>query len=325
VWDVIVPAPKQLTDEYLDRVRKLEAKLRAITLDDPDSGRKEPALTKVISLADVDEIAKSSLPAIFTPEARAQSMALVMKNFAAALRSTEPDAEGRYYLRIMLRARETQPAEQKDRLINQVRAIVEEEFPAADGHRAGEVTGFFVLLTNLIRSMVRDQWVTFGVAGAGIGLMLLAAFRSLKLALIALVPNALPIVMVLGALGWLDLKINMGAAMIAAVSMGLSVDSSIHYLASFQRARRAGKTVSRALAEVQQTVGRAMVFSTLALIVGFTVLCISQFVPTIYFGTLVSISMLGGLLGNLLVLPLLLKMFVRDTPPVADAPGSLGG
>jgi hypothetical protein len=76
---------------------------------------------------------------------------------------------------------------------------------------------------------------------------------------------------------------------------------------------------------VQQTVGRAMVFSTLALIVGFTVLCISQFVPTIYFGTLVSISMLGGLLGNLLVLPLLLKMFVRDTPPVADAPGSLGG
>ena len=172
-----------------------------------------------------------------------------------------------------------------------------------------------MLLTYLIHSMVRDQWVTFGVAAAGIGLMLLAAFRSPKLALIALVPNALPIVMVLGALGWLDLKINMGAAMIAAVSMGLSVDSSIHYLTSFRRAQREGQTVSQALAEVQQTVGRAMVFSTLALIVGFTVLCISQFVPTIYFGALVSISMLGGLVGNLLVLPLLLSMFVHNPPP----------
>jgi predicted RND superfamily exporter protein len=131
-------------------------------------------------------------------------------------------------------------------------------------------------------------------------------------ALIALVPNALPILMVTGLMGWIGLKINMGAAMIAAVSVGLSVDSSIHYISFFRRARAGGKTVADALDEVQQSVGRAMVFSTLALVVGFTVLTISEFVPTIYFGSLVALSMLGGLVGNLVILPLLLRLVARE-------------
>ena len=130
--------------------------------------------------------------------------------------------------------------------------------------------------------------------------------------LAALVPKALPMVMVPGVMGWLDLKVNMGAAMIAAVSMGLSIDSSIHYLADFRRRRREGLSRDEALAAAQQTVGRAIVFSTLALIVGFATLSFSQFVPTIYFGVLVSLSMFGGLIGNLLVLPLLIRMIVRE-------------
>ena len=129
---------------------------------------------------------------------------------------------------------------------------------------------------------------------------------TVTLAVVALVPNALPILIVTGLMGWLGLKINMGAAMIAAVSLGLSIDSSIHYLSTFRRARDEGRSLDDALAAAHQTVGRAMVFSTLALIVGFSVLCTSQFVPTIYFGVLVSLSMLGGLAGNLIVLPALL-------------------
>jgi predicted RND superfamily exporter protein len=105
---------------------------------------------------------------------------------------------------------------------------------------------------------------------------------------------------------------NMGAAMIAAVSMGMSVDSSIHYYASFRRARRAGKSVYDSLVECQQSVGLAMIFSTVALIIGFGVLISSEFVPTIYFGALMSLAMLGGMLGNLIVLPLLLLMTERD-------------
>ena len=132
------------------------------------------------------------------------------------------------------------------------------------------------------------------------------AVRNPIYALVALVPNAIPIVLVLGTMGWLGVRMNMGAAMIAAVSMGLSIDSSIHYITSFRRALQEGNGVTEALRSVQQTVGMAVVFSTLALIIGFSILATSQFVPTIYFGVLVSFSMLGGLLGNLILLPLLL-------------------
>ena len=112
-------------------------------------------------------------------------------------------------------------------------------------------------------------------------------------------------------MGWLGLKVNMGGAMIAAVSMGLSIDSSIHYLIAYKRSLSEGRSTMRSLACVQQSVGRAMVFSTVALILGFAALATSQFVPTIYFGLLVSFSMLGGLFGNLIWLPLLLRLTQR--------------
>jgi uncharacterized protein len=218
-----------------------------------------------------------------------------------ALHGRDPQTD-KLYLRIMLRARERQPSHQKKQLVEQVRRISREEFPDA------EVTGFFVLLTKLIESITRDQWLTFGVASAAIGVMMLVAFRSLPLALAALVPNALPVFVVTGLMGWLRLRINMGAAMIASVSMGLAVDSSIHYITAFRRHRAAGLSAGEALHAVHQSVGRAMVFSTLALIVGFAALVLSRFVPTIYFGALVGLTMFGGLLGNLIVLPLLLKL-----------------
>ena len=246
-------------------------------------------------------------------EIRARGMASTMPTFVSALRTNHVDAGEPNFLRIMLRAREQQPAGEKSWLIDEVRRLAEEAFPPEGDTVGAEVTGFYVLLTNLIKSILRDQWVCFLVATIGIGLMMCIAFRSIRLALIALVPNALPILFVLGGLGWVGLRINMGAAMIAAVSMGLSVDSSIHYITAFRRARRAGNSVTQAIVEVQQTVGRAVVFSTLALTVGFLVLCSSEFVPTIYFGALAALSMLGGLLGNLVVLPLLLHLF---RPPV---------
>ncbi|MBI2479562.1 MAG: MMPL family transporter, partial [Planctomycetia bacterium] len=273
-----------------------------------------PGLTKVISLSDaviassVVDLDKVRMRAIRSSLVRASLAGMHSKipAFYSALYGQEPGTD-RHYFRIMLRARERQDAEQKQRIIDQVRQITLEEFPKSSEVPDAQVTGFYVLLTNLIESMIRDQWVTFGVAAAGIFLMMTIAFRNLLYAAIAMVPNALPILLVLGLMGWLDLRINMGAAMIAAVSMGLSVDSSIHYITSFQRARRDGKAVVEALDEVQQTVGLAVVFSTLALIAGFSILCTSEFVPTIYFGVLVSLSMLGGLIGNLLLLPLMLR------------------
>ena len=137
--------------------------------------------------------------------------------------------------------------------------------------------------------------------------MMLVAFRSVGLAVVTLVPNALPALLLFGAMGWLGVRVNMGAAMIAAVSLGLSVDASIHYVMSYQRERREGASLFAALQSVQATVGRATVFATLALVVGFATLCFSNFIPTIYFGALVSLSMIGGLVSNLVVLPVLIQ------------------
>jgi len=308
VWDVIVPAPRRLDDKYLARVRVLEEKLRAIRIPANDGKEPRPGVTKVISLVDALDAAEGDVALGAMPvELRAQGMTQVMPVFMGALRSLPKDAEAPSSLRIMLRAKEQQSAKEKQYLIDEVKSLVKEAFPGEEFGSRAEVTGFFVLLTNLIESMLRDQWTTFGVATAGIFLLLILAFRRLAWALIALVPNALPIFLVMGLLGWLGLKINMGSAMIAAVSMGLSVDSSIHYLSLFNRLRKQGLSVDAALAEAQQSVGLAMFLSTAALCVGFLVLLTSEFVPTIYFGALVSLAMLGGLAGNIIILPLLLR------------------
>ncbi len=306
VWDAVITFDGSITPELLTRVGELENELRAIQIES-DNGPTE-GLTKVISLSDATD---GPLPLL-----QIRVMTAAMPEFMNALQWSSPDKD-HGALRIMLRARERQSAEQKLSLIKDVETLVKKEFPdaqreiEADSPTTG-VTGFYVLLANLIQSMLKDQWTCFLIATVGIGCMMLIAFRDWKLALVALVPNAMPILVVLGLMGWLNIKMNMGAAMIAAVSMGLSVDSSIHYITSFLRARRAGTNVSEALHAVQQTVGRAMVFSTIALIVGFTTLCASEFVPTIYFGALVSLSMAGGLCGNLVILPLLIGIVHRE-------------
>ncbi|HEX4130507.1 MAG TPA: MMPL family transporter [Pirellulales bacterium] len=299
--DVIFPVPEPLDAEMIDRVARLQQRLQSeVTVRDAQ-GEQVPGLTKTLSLADVLDLG-SGIPLSGVPLAAQIALLKQTMPLARALHGRDPSLGERPYLRIMLRARERQPAEEKESLIAQVRAISREAFPEA------EVTGFFVLLTRMIDSVSRDQWLTFAAATAGIFLMLLAAFRNWGVALVALVPNALPILVVTGAMGWLGLKVNMGAAMIASVSMGLSVDSSVHYLTDFLRRRAGGATVDEAIAQAHQQVGRAMVFSTLALVVGFSAMCQSEFVPTIYFGALVSLAMFGGLLGNLVLLPLLLKL-----------------
>jgi len=321
VWDVIVPVPTERDPQFLARVRKLEERLRREVVLPSESaldgnashGSKsedgipmQPGLTKVFSVVDAFDVLSPGRTIDATQLETALAPLKQIMPIVETLHGRDPEHDNRQYLRVMLRSAERQSSARKHSLIDQVTQISREEFPEA------EVTGFFVLLTRLIESMLRDQWLTFLLATCTIGVMMWIAFGRPLLALVALVPNALPILMLTGVLGWMGVRINMGAAMIASVSMGLAVESSVHYITAFQRQRRRGFSVDEALAHCHQDVGRAMVFSTLALIVGFTALCLSEFVPTIYFGVLEGLAMLGGMLGNLFILPLLLKLVVRD-------------
>ena len=315
VLDVLIPVPGEEGDRLswslLQRILDLEHRLQhEIVMRVNDQGN-VPRLTKVISLAStVVAGIPESLRNRPVPEPILRTILKQLQtrspDFFQAFYAPNPDHGGHYYLRIMLKTKERQSASSKKRLIEQVSRISRDEFPDA------EVTGYFVLLTHLIDSTLSDQWKTFGVALLGIGLMMLLAFRSWVYALIAMVPNILPIILVTGLFGWLGFRVNMGAAMIAAVSVGLSIDGSIHYIFAFRRSLRAGRSLQESLEAAYHTVGRAVVFSTIALVIGLSALCSSDFVPTIYFGALVSLAMLGGLLGNLIVLPALIRLVVRE-------------
>lgn len=289
-WEINFPAPQEIDDTFLDKVRLLANQLRE--LGSP-TGHAGGELTKVIALPDgLDFIPKLGAP---TLNDRRDLMRQMQPEYEPSLYNAE---QGR--MRIILRARERQPAEVKLALIRKVQELARQTFPDA------EVTGLYVLLANLIQSLLRDQIVSFGVSIALIVVCVWIPFRRFSWAIIAMFPNVLPTLWLIGGLGWIGLPINIGTAMIASVSLGLTIDSSIHYLAGYERARAAGMSYRDALKEASTHIGRALVLANVALVIGFSVLALSNFLPLVYFGVLVSFAMLSGLIGNLVLLPSLL-------------------
>jgi predicted RND superfamily exporter protein len=274
----------------LAEVGALADRLRALELKDGTR------LTKVISLADGVQLAPGSSREEDSVRRKLERLQAIQPEFVSGLYNAE-----KHEMRIALRSLEQQPAEVKLALIDEVTRTAQETFPDA------RPTGFYVLLSNLISSLLADQTRSFLWSTMGNFLCLWIAFRRFWIAVISLVPNMFPLTIVIGGMGWIGLPINVGTAMISAVSVGLTVDASIQYLAGYLKLREEGKTYSEAVRATNGTVGIAMVFATLAPILGFLVLTLSNFIPLVYFGALVSLAMLGGLIGSLVLLPLLLR------------------
>ena len=315
-WEVAFDTPETLDDEFLKGIHKLTLKLREQATDNQN-------LT-VLSLTDM-----TSLPPRFFGPTRNLDR----------IRQRHPELVGSFYneernrMRIVLRSAEQQPADSKEKQILAVRATVEEYFAADARRRYAEAiatgadpadiheiqksppsaSGMFVLLAAVIQSLLSDQLNSFLVATGGIFLCMTIAFRSLRIGLISLLPNIFPVTLVMGSLGWLGTRVNIGTAMITSVSMGLTVDSTIHYITAFERARRT-TSVSEALQIAHAGAGRAVVFAHLALIAGFLVLTASRFVPLVYFGGLLTLSLVGGIWGDLVLLPLLLRWTTSGQP-----------
>ena len=316
VWDILLPAPASIDGEYIAQVLELESQLRELSVA---SEATQLTLTKVLSIADaVDAAGSGTVLSALPVSARLAGMGAAMPEFTGALLTNTPDELGNRWLRVMLRSKEQAPASSKHRLVIAVREKLAEFTSREEWRRlfvptplqrdppASEVAGYHVMLGKLVSSVLADQWNCFLLATLGIYIVMTIATRSLLVGIAALVTNSLPILLVLGTLGWMGSKANMGVAMIAAVSLGLSVDSSIHYLMHYRRRLAAGDRALKSLRSAQENVGLAAVLATAALIAGFVSLCTSEFVPTVVFGTLASLTMLGGLLGNLVLLPLLI-------------------
>lgn len=314
-WEIGFSAPPELNEEHLEKVRELAEELREVKLPDGTG------LTKVVALTDgldlVPKIPMAERGFLRLPRLRwatlEERQELVDSLQPEMLPSLYDRKAGR--MRIMLRALEQQPAEVKLKLIERVEEVAQGYFPEA------KATGLYVLLANLISSLLADQIVSFGLAATGVAITMGIAFRSFWVGLISLIPNVLPILLVVGGMGWANVPINIGTAMIASVSMGLTVDSTIHYLTAYRRSRVLGAPHELAVEAAHASVGLALVLANIALITGFAALALSHFIPLVYFGVLVSAAMVGGLLGNLILLPPLLKWipFSRK-PAIASTP-----
>ena len=306
-WEVNFPAPKVLTDEYIEKVGKLAAELQKITLP------QGVGITKVVAINEgldfVPDVAGSNVLE------KVEFLETLQPEYVPSLYNQE---QGR--MRIVLRALEQQPAEVKLELIRQAEETTRKYFPE------GQATGLYVLLANLISSLMADQLESAFISVAGITLCVWLAYRSLGFGIISLAPNVLPILFVVGLMGWLDIPVNIGTAMIASVAIGFTVDSSVHYFSGYVLKRQMGLTRDEAIRETSSHVGRALVLSNFALIFGFSVLALSNFIPLVYFGVLVSLAMLGGLIGNLIMLPVMLRWLPdgsgipKRTPSIAGPP-----
>jgi predicted RND superfamily exporter protein len=309
--EISVPTPKTLDREFMTKVAKFQDRLREIRRLVPNSTEdadRPLALAKVISLVDVWQTTQNFVALRFLPpDTLVGSMRQVLPQFTDYWYRWDRE-RGVGHLRIFARTKQQQSADEKRTLIAQIRTITEETFGESDP--SYRISGLFVLLSKIVDSLLDDHLTTTVVAIGSIAGLMYLALRNGRLVVIGMIPNVLPIFVLLGGMAWWGISINMGVAMIAAVSIGLSVDSSLHYLWAVvhQGQENGSSDESRGVAWAQQRIGTALTYSTIALVVGFVSLTTSQFVPTIYFGGLVSAAMLGGLFGNVILLPALLAL-----------------
>jgi predicted RND superfamily exporter protein len=210
-------------------------------------------------------------------------------------------------LRFGIRVFESDPSLQREELLRKIRHHLTAEMGLEDTQV--HVSGMLVLYNNMLQSLFRSQILTLGVVFLAIMLMFIVSFHSLKMAAIAIIPNMVAAVQVLGLMGWLGISLDIMTITIAAIVIGIAVDNTIHYVHRFTSEFRKDANYWATVERCHDSIGRAMYYTTVTIMLGFTILALSSFVPTIYFGLLTGFSMVVALLADLTLLPLLLVMF----------------
>ena len=188
--------------------------------------------------------------------------------------------------------------------LDRIRLYVAEHFPA---DIAVNLTGTLVLLTGTASDIVAGQIKSLTLALGIIFLVMTAMFLSAKIGFFAILPNVVPIVIFFGVMGWLGIYLNLGTSLIAAIALGIAVDSTIHYMARLNLELRGETDQAAALVRTVRTVGVPIVYTTIALFFGFLTFGFSSFVPIQNFGILAGVTMVTSLGANLVLLPALLS------------------
>ncbi|SVA00311.1 uncharacterized protein METZ01_LOCUS53165 [marine metagenome] len=212
-------------------------------------------------------------------------------------------------LRISFRVFESYPELQRNKLIEKINRDLIETI----GLKPSQVklTGMLVLYNNVLESLIRSQILTIGVVFLAITLMFLVLFRSLKYALIAIVPSIIASTSVLGLMGLLNIPLDIMTITIAAICIGIGVDHSIHYIHRFREELENNVKLNEAINNAHASTGQAIYFTSIIIVIGFSILGLSNFIPTIYFGVFTAFAMMIALIANLTLLPVLLMKMIR--------------
>ncbi len=174
--------------------------------------------------------------------------------------------------------------------------------------------GVLILFNNLLQSLFKSQILTLGLVMIGIFLMFLILFKNIKLSLIGVIPNFIAAFFILGIIGLLGIPLDMMTITIAAITIGIAVDNSIHYIYRFKEEFKGTNDYNKTINLCHSTVGKAILNTSITIVFGFSILILSKFIPTIYFGIFTGIAMLLAMVSVLTLLPsmiLLIKPFGR--------------
>ncbi|CAA0092622.1 Uncharacterised protein [Halioglobus japonicus] len=265
-----------------------------------------PETGKVLSLSTVFAVVKN----LMGEDIGGVELAIVQKSFPDDMKKLmvspyySPNTE---QARLTVRVKETSRDLRRDAFLRSVRADLSDELGLSPDRV--QFTGMLVLYNNVLQSLFRSQILTLGAVFAAILIMFVLLFRSLSLAFITLAPNALAAGIVLGVMGLAGIPLDIMTITIAAIVVGIGVDDCIHYVHRFMKEFTVDRNYRETMYRCHNSIGRAMYYTTLTVVIGFATLTLSNFNPSIYFGLLTVLAMVAAVLGALLLLPRLIIVF----------------
>lgn len=262
-----------------------------------------PEIGKVQSLATLYKVGKDINGSLNNFE-----LAIMEKSLSDEVRETlvSPYLHNSGQTRVTMRVKDSYPGLQRAELVERIREHLSEELSLDMEHV--RFSGLLVLYNNMLQSLFTSQIVTLSVVFLGIFVMFVILFRSLVVALVAILPNIIAALGIIGFMGIAGIPLDMMTITIAAITVGIGVDNTIHYVYRFKKELIRDSDYLTAMHRSHRSIGRAMYYTSVIIIFGFMIMVLSSFIPTVYFGLLTGLAMLIALAGALFLLPKLILM-----------------
>ena len=206
--------------------------------------------------------------------------------------------------RISLRIQDSEKGLRRNDLIKKINFDLKNKIGLEEDEY--KLTGVLILFNNLLQSLFKSQILTLSFVMTGIFFMFLILFKNFKLSLIGVVPNFIAAFFILGIIGLLEIPLDMMTITIAAITIGIAVDNSIHYIYRFKEEFAQNGNYEKTLKLCHSTVGIAILNTSITIVFGFSILILSNFIPTIYFGIFTGLAMLVAMISVLTLLPSLI-------------------